>query len=470
MERNTIKSWLITSMFAMAVFVLYPASVVKASVYNLWVGNTHVTSDNAQDILGDGTASFDADSNKLILNNANITTGYIYDDYVSCGIYTTMDTLLITGDGTINISQNILPNGSTAGIVMNRPNGSLSVEGTGNGISIQATSYGITTILPEYDGGTLNLSGNIAVDVNGPSSYGIHSNGTVNIKNGMVKAIGFKEGIYGKEISIGGEVTKVQAEITTGNGIGSYAFALRGLNSLLINPALSITTPQGGYIGTSGNGKMILAQDGSDPTKIVIERSSENDNGNNNADNSETTNNETTKPATIPSFKLNTSSVVIQKGKTLKTVKATLTNDEIKSVESANSKIATVSYSGTTLSIKGIKKGSTKITVTTKSGLSCKLNVKVQTGKVTTTKLKVSKKSVNLASKGSIATVKATASPDYVSTKEKITVKSSNKKIATAKIDQETGEITITAKKKGSCKITVKAGKKTVTIKVKVKK
>ena len=35
--------------------------------------NTHVTSNNASDILGDGTVSYDADTNTLTLNNADLT-------------------------------------------------------------------------------------------------------------------------------------------------------------------------------------------------------------------------------------------------------------------------------------------------------------------------------------------------------------------------------------------------------------
>ena len=42
------------------------------SVYDLVVGNTQVTSDNKDDILGDGKASFDPETNTLILNNPTI--------------------------------------------------------------------------------------------------------------------------------------------------------------------------------------------------------------------------------------------------------------------------------------------------------------------------------------------------------------------------------------------------------------
>ncbi len=465
MRKSLICKYILLSFFVVAIINLKTIDGYAAD-YDLWVGNTRVTSDNENNIL-DGTASFNHDTNTLTLEGSNITTSYSKNGN-TYGIYSELDSLTVSGYGSIT--------NSAIGIGSNQNNATLTVNGTGTGINISTVACGICT---NYQSETLNLKGKITTEATGGSSRGIFSAGTVNIVDGTLFAKGswgietgyFSDG--SKDINIGANVTKVTATIYSENT--DVYYPLRTFGNININPALSITTPAGGYVGMGdSNTKVILASDGSCPKTVVIEPVGNNNTNNNNdtdnSHNSDTTNNETTKPATIPSFKLNTSSVVIQKGKTLKTVKATLTNDEIKSVESANSKIATVYYSGTTLSIKGIKKGSTKITVTTKSGLSCKLNVKVQTGKVKTTKLKVSKKSVNLASKGSIATVKATASPDYVSTKEKITVKSSNKKIATAKIDQETGEITITAKKKGSCKITVKAGKKTVTIKVKVNK
>ena len=38
--------------------------------YGIYVMGTQLTSDNAADVLGNGTVTFDADANKLTLNNA----------------------------------------------------------------------------------------------------------------------------------------------------------------------------------------------------------------------------------------------------------------------------------------------------------------------------------------------------------------------------------------------------------------
>jgi hypothetical protein len=173
----------------------------------------------------------------------------------------------------------------------------------------------------------------------------------------------------------------------------------------------------------------------------------------------------------VPTVKLNTNSLVIKKGNTVSTVVASLENDTIDSVESSNEKIAKVTkVKNGRLYIKGIKTGKTKIKIKTSSGLTTVLNVKVQNKKVVSTKLKTSKKKVTLKAPKDIATVKVTATPDYYSTKQKIKAKSSNKKVATVKINPVTGELVITAKKKGECKITVSAGSKKADISVKVSK
>ena len=48
------------------------AVVMNAETYGLSVGGVQVTSDNASNILGNNTASYDASSNTLTLNNADI--------------------------------------------------------------------------------------------------------------------------------------------------------------------------------------------------------------------------------------------------------------------------------------------------------------------------------------------------------------------------------------------------------------
>ena len=53
--------------------LLLPAAAFADNVsYGLWVNGIEVNPDNAQDILGNGTASFDPASSTLSLNGANL--------------------------------------------------------------------------------------------------------------------------------------------------------------------------------------------------------------------------------------------------------------------------------------------------------------------------------------------------------------------------------------------------------------
>ena len=160
---------------------------------------------------------------------------------------------------------------------------------------------------------------------------------------------------------------------------------------------------------------------------------------------------------------LNASSIPLQKGKSTTAVKATLTKgDSIAKWKSSNKKIATVDKKG---KITAKKTGTATITVKTKKGATASVKVKVQKGKVTTKKLtitNVTDKKLTLK-KGKTFKIKTSVTP--ITSPDKISYASSNKKIVT--IDKK-GKLK--AVKKGTATITVKSGKKTVKFKVNVKK
>lgn len=140
--------------------------------------------------------------------------------------------------------------------------------------------------------------------------------------------------------------------------------------------------------------------------------------------------------------------------------------DKVVSWTSSNKKVVTVSASG---KLKGKKAGTAKITVKLASGYSVWFKVKVQKANVKTTSLKVinkatgkkAAKKITLKRKAKLSLSAVTAP---VTSKEKVTFASSNKKVATV-----TSKGVVTAKKKGTAVITVKSGKKSVKIKVRVK-
>lgn len=172
--------------------------------------------------------------------------------------------------------------------------------------------------------------------------------------------------------------------------------------------------------------------------------------------------NEETKalPKLISNPKLNMTTIPLKKGQSTTALKVSglAKGDQVKSYQVKDTKIATVSAAG---KIKAKKKGNTTLTVTLASGKSVKATIKVQTGAVKTTKLSVNTKKVTLA-KGKSFSIVATKTP--LTSLEKISYSSSKKSVATV-----SSKGVIKAKKKGTCKITVKAGKKKQVITVSVK-
>ena len=141
--------------------------------------------------------------------------------------------------------------------------------------------------------------------------------------------------------------------------------------------------------------------------------------------------------------------------------------DSVASWKSGNTSLVKVTSSGKITA--GKKTGSTTVTVTLRSGKKAVVKVKVQKSDVAATSVTVLNKSTNKKISGT-ATLKVkkklklatTVAP--VTCKQKVTFTSSNKKIATV-----TSSGVITAKKKGTVTITVKVGRKSAKVKIKVK-
>ena len=137
-------------------------------------------------------------------------------------------------------------------------------------------------------------------------------------------------------------------------------------------------------------------------------------------------------------------------------------------VKSNNTKIATAKYTKSSgkITIQGKKKGTATLTV--KYGVEeKKIAVNVE---ATTTKLKLSKKTVSLAKKGKAATISITATPKMSITGEKATVTCDNDSVIKMDYSSSKNKIKITALAKGTATITVKVGKQSQTLIVTVKK
>ena len=136
--------------------------------------------------------------------------------------------------------------------------------------------------------------------------------------------------------------------------------------------------------------------------------------------------------------------------------------DSVKTWKSTNTKIFTVKGKvNGTCKITAKKAGTAKLQITLASGLKKTVTVKVQKTAVKTTKVTVANTKVTVK-KGKKVTLKPVVTP--FTSKQKVTYTTSNKKIVTV---SKNG--VITGKKKGTAKVTVKSGNKSVKVTVKVK-
>ena len=105
--------------------------------------------------------------------------------------------------------------------------------------------------------------------------------------------------------------------------------------------------------------------------------------------------------------------------------------------------------------------GNTNVTIRLAGGAVKRINVKVQSGTVKTTAIRVSFTKATLKA-GTKKTISTTVTPS--TSQEKVTYTTSNKNIATV-----TANGIITARKRGTAKITVKSGSKKQSITITVK-
>ena len=191
-----------------------------AEDYDVWVGGTQVTSTNAENVLGDGTISYNAQTKTLILNNANIQTSY-ETYYGAAAIYTT-DNLTVIGYGSVgnsNIDFGIYAEGEKNLTL----NGDFTITGSLNGIY----SYDNNKLL--IKGGSINVTG-------GTNGIFASVNGDITLNGGNVSATGngktnaYGLGIQSEKLTVnGGSLTATGG--TNGNpgcGISADSLSING--------------------------------------------------------------------------------------------------------------------------------------------------------------------------------------------------------------------------------------------------
>ena len=200
--------------------------VVIQNGYNLWLGSTRVTPKNADDILGDDTASFDPETSTLTLCEPTISGTASNQWGITRKIYAKDMDLTIAGSYQMTAAE-----GATA---ISVEDGSLTLDGD---FTFKGTDFGVSA-----DDGLTVKSGTLNVSATSSSGTGIF-------------------------IMIG-DVT-IESRVTLVDVTGSYAMMTFG--EIKLDPSLTITTPAGAVV----NPTTIYESDGSTPaTRVVIKGSS----------------------------------------------------------------------------------------------------------------------------------------------------------------------------------------------------
>lgn len=171
-----IKRWIVVLLCMLLCVGMLPTMAFAAESYGFRVYDgkkgiaVEVTSDNANDILGDGTVSYNAAANTLMLNNAALTSPE-YPGASSIAVPSAIDVytrdqnlkIELTGENTISGDRCIFVSGS------------LEITGSGS-LNVTGYTYGV------YAGGDLTIDG-ASITANNASGNAISCQGNLTIRN-----------------------------------------------------------------------------------------------------------------------------------------------------------------------------------------------------------------------------------------------------------------------------------------------
>ena len=287
--------------------------------YNLWVGGIQVTSENCDDIpsVTEGTASYDPESDTLMLDNAQGVKGAYYGAL----IHSRLDTLNVLLSGNNLLSASYEQNGGLTScssafnsfgnmVFSAESDGSLTLDGFEN--PVYAFDKKITINSGRYDAKlqgnefgemhnafafqcaemTIN-GGEITIDAEYmQDDMPIYGSGVFTdrftMSGGMMTVENYQQGIVADAISVTG------GKITLGNGkdVGLYAMGDEGISisgtktsvdvtcsniavssysgAIALSDDVEIVAPKGGSVGTWYGRPAIVNEDGSGATEVKI--------------------------------------------------------------------------------------------------------------------------------------------------------------------------------------------------------
>lgn len=187
----------------------------QVTAYNVWVGNTQVTEENATDVLGNNTVSYNAATNTLILNGLNLSDqGHevtIQDDTVFASIFSQGDLNIVLAEGSTNTisTTGAISNTQVLGVAAMAVDGSagkVSVSGSGS-LSVTQTLSSTTTYSAGILGGEVSVADtdlNFSVSGSG-YTMGIGAD-KLDIQNADITCSGMAFGLTGtSSLSVSGD-------------------------------------------------------------------------------------------------------------------------------------------------------------------------------------------------------------------------------------------------------------------------
>ena len=214
------------------------------TAYDLWLGETQVTILNKDDILGDGTASYDPETKTLTftgeleITEAYGTYGNIYADGMDLNLVVNGDLNLSAADFGIEVLH-----------------GALIIGGTGR-LAVNSNKWGI------YAYGGVTVNGGTVTSNAGNSDNAYHAlgsaGGDININGGTITL----SGPHGIWVQGSGNSIRITGGFVTADGSVSAVYWSDG--TFTLGTAMLITSPSGAVIGTNS------IMNGTSPAKHVV--------------------------------------------------------------------------------------------------------------------------------------------------------------------------------------------------------
>lgn len=187
----------------------------QVTAYNVWVGNIRVTEENATDVLGDNTVSYDATTNTLTLNGLNLSDqgheATIQGSNIFASIFSQGNLNIVLAEGSTNTisTTGVIGNTQVLGIAAMAEGGNagkISVSGSGS-LSVTQTLSPSTAYAVGIFGGEVDVADACLNFRTSGSGYtmGIGA-GKLDIRNADITCSGTAFGLIGtSRLSVSGD-------------------------------------------------------------------------------------------------------------------------------------------------------------------------------------------------------------------------------------------------------------------------